>query len=235
MSNLHHPPHDHTKPNKARGRSVSGSVLSHPNFEEFAETIELSAGETLFKAGDRVDAVHQVVDGLLRVETTSNGRAGTLIFYFEPGATIGLSFLDWQPFTVIAVKPSRVIAFDRHKLSAELVADVYAAARIVSFATKPLADVITYMRLRRIPDVTVRIASYLLLQFDRRGDVAKGHESVALQGTRREWALLLGTSSDLIGAAMRTLVDLKIIERLSETRFALCDRKALEMLANPDH
>jgi hypothetical protein len=91
------------------------------------------------------------------------------------------------------------------------------------------------MRLRRIPDVTVRIASYLLLQFDRRGDVVKGHESVALQGTRREWALLLGTSSDLIGAAMRTLIDLKIIERLSETRFALCDRKALEMLANPDH
>jgi CRP-like cAMP-binding protein len=234
MHNFHHHS-QHSRSHKALDNSFGRSASPKPKCEEHVQTIIVRAGETLCRAGDPIHAVDQVVDGLLRAEMDYNGQEGLLLDYFEPGATIGLSFVDRQPFTVIAVKASTVVAYDRQKLSVELASDVYTASRIAAFASGHLADVISYMRLRHIPDVTVRIASYLLLQFDRARDTPEGRETVSLQGTRRELALLLGTSSDLISAAIRTLLKLKVIEQESETRFTLCDRKAFEMLANPDH
>lgn len=81
-----------------------------------ARSIKLSAGETLFHAGDPGNGFYAVLEGSIKVSVISNEGEEQLLAVFGPGSLVGeLALLDGRPrsATVTALKPSNLAFIER--------------------------------------------------------------------------------------------------------------------------
>jgi CRP-like cAMP-binding protein len=93
---------------------------------EICRPVEWDANTTIFKEGDRDDALYLVVDGHVSLETTVPSRGRVRLMTVSPGEAFGWSSVFYQkPKTSSArtVEPTRALALDAVRLRALCDAD----------------------------------------------------------------------------------------------------------------
>ena len=164
--------------------STAAASLKLSTLSGLGKVITLDPGEILFEAGGRTRHMYYVATGLLRAEHISSVGAADRIGYFERGTTINTIAMLIQPFTVIAVDISQLIAFTPTDLCQAVSANPYAAAHTVAFASSPLSEFLGYLHVAQLLDVASRLAACILLEFDRRVSVLDDLKIVDLRAAR---------------------------------------------------
>lgn len=215
------------RPHRARYSRLNFSVPDTPS-----RVIALRPGEVLFRAGDRSKHIYYLADGLLRAEHDTPHGVPERLGYFERGTTIGLTFVRIEPFTVVAVKTSRVIAYSPAHLSRAIAAHPHAAARVTAFATKRLSETIGFLHVCQLKEPGSRLAAYLLFEFDRRATKEGEVEIVELKGTAADWSELLDIAPEAIAKGFEILEQTNVLKAVDRSHMALLDRRRLERLAH---
>lgn len=197
-----------------------------------SRVIVLRPGELLFRAGDRSKHIYYLADGLLRAEHDTPEGIPERLGYFERGTTIGLMFIRIEAFTVVAVRPSRVIAYSPANLSRAIASHSHAAARVSAFATKRLSETLGFLHVCQLREPGARLAAYILFEFDRRATKEGEVEVVELKGTVSDWSELLSIAPEVIAKGFEVLEETKVLKTIDRSHMALLDRRRLEKLAH---
>lgn len=224
-----------SEPNRIPVRPRTRGGYSRLNFttsDTPSRIIVLRPGEVLFRAGDRSKHIYYLADGLLRAEHDTPEGIPERLGYFERGTTIGLTFIRIEAFTVVAVRPSRVIAYSPANLSRAIAAHSHAAARVSAFATKRLSETLGFLHVCQLREPGSRLAAYILFEFDRRATKEGEVEIVELKGTASDWSELLDIAPEVIAKGFEILEETKVLKTVDRSHMALLDRRRLERLAH---
>lgn len=187
------------------------------------------AGATIFTEGEACAGFHVVLDGLVRIyRVNAEGRLHTLSLlrpvstYNEVAAIDGAA----NPFNAVAVTNAEVMILG-HKCLMELLAS---ERKLLENYVQRLAH-LNREYIERLEDMTFRsIPSRLAKLFLYETTYADQISEAPTQLTQEEIAAILGTTREVVGRALRGLLNAGLLRKKGRQVY-IADREGLEMLA----
>lgn len=196
---------------------------------QLAHEHQYVAGETIFNEGQRCAGLHIITDGLVRIfRMNSEGRLHTLSLLRSPSSFNEVAAVDGSvnPYNAVAVTQARILVLSHQNLlhlmstqSAILLNTVKALARLNREYIERLED----MTFRTIP---ARIAKLFLHEASYADQIAE----TPSQLTQEEMAAILGTTREVVGRALRNLLNTGLLKKKGRSIY-IGDREGLHSLA----
>ncbi len=197
--------------------------------DEAAHHHAYQAGATIFTEGDKCAGFHVVVDGLVRIyRMNAEGRLHTLSLLRPVSPFNEVAAVDGEvnPFNAVAVTNAEIVVISRQRLL-ELMAT---HPRLLSNYVQALAR-LNREYIERLEDMTFRsIPSRLAKLFLYETTYADQISETPTQLTQEEIAAILGTTREVVGRALRGLLNAGLLEKRGRHVY-VADRVGLEMLA----
>lgn len=187
------------------------------------------AGATIFAEGDSCAGFHVVLEGLVRIyRVNPEGRLHTLSL-LRPIATFNeVAAIDGgaNPFNAVAVTSVELSVLSHTRLI-ELLSD---EPRLLSNYVQALAHM-NREYIERLEDMTFRsIPSRLAKLFLYEATYAEQIAETPTRLTQEEIAAILGTTREVVGRALRGLLNAGLLRRKGREVY-VADRRGLECLA----
>ncbi len=187
------------------------------------------AGAVIFSESEPCAGFHIVLDGMVRIyRVNGEGRLHTLSLLRAPSSFNEVAAVDGapNPFNAVAVTNGRVMVI-RHDALGDLLASEHQLMRNMIQALARLnRDYI-----ERLEDMTFRsIPSRLAKLFLYQTAYADQISELPSQLTQEEMASILGTTREVVGRALRGLLNAGLLRKKGRA-FIIMDRIGLEMLA----
>jgi len=183
-----------------------------------------AAGETLWTAGQRLQALAVVLDGQVRVVREGKGRQHVL--HSEgPGGTLGevpLFTNGPAPATALAVVATRCLLLTRETIDAAIVAEPAVAWLLLGRLAERVRTLVERVDRLALHDATTRLAALVL----EAGEKSDG-DVVTLGLTQAGLAAELGTVREVVVRALRTLRTAGLIEPAGRGRVRIRSREQL--------
>ena len=186
----------------------------------------LPRGAVLFVAGERAASVHAVVDGVLRVFSTSIDGDEVTHALLMAGALVGeLGVIEQRPHSasVAAVRRSQLVEIPAAVMRSAYDADPAIARRLVTLLAdrvRAQSDVLTDLASL---DLTARLAKFLLAESERQAAA-----DFALVLNQTELGQIVGGSRQSVNQALRSLESSGTISS-SARRVRILDAQRLRM------
>ncbi|MBL8119245.1 MAG: Crp/Fnr family transcriptional regulator [Anaerolineae bacterium] len=187
------------------------------------------AGATIFEEGDTCAGFYIVVDGLVRIYRTNvEGRLHTLSL-LRPLSTFNeVAAVDGgpNPFNAAAVTQVETLVINHDRLMQLLASE----PALLSNYVQALAH-LNREYIERLEDMTFRsIPSRLAKLFLHEAMYADQIEETPSKLTQEEIAAILGTTREVVGRALRGLLNAGLLEKRGRFVYVV-DRPGLERLA----
>jgi len=197
--------------------------------DEAAHSHLYQAGATIFNEGAACAGFHVVVDGLVRIYRISpEGRLHTLSLLRPTASFNEVAAVDGgpNPYNAVAVTSATIVKIG-HKLLMELLAT---ERELLQNYVQALAHV-NREYIERLEDMTFRtIPSRLAKVFLHEATYAEHISEAPTKLTQEEIASILGTTREVVGRAVRGLLNAGLLRKEGRKVF-IADRAGLEFLA----
>ncbi|MBZ0275051.1 MAG: Crp/Fnr family transcriptional regulator [Anaerolineae bacterium] len=195
------------------------------------------AGAAIFNEGESCAGLCIVVEGLVRIyRMNPEGRLHTLNLLRPPSTFNEVAAVDGgaNPFNVTAVTSAEVLVIGHDSLLNLMSSEPALMGRYVQALAHLNRDY-----LNRLEDMTFRsIPSRLAKLFLREATYAEQICEAPTQLTQEEIAWILGTTREVVGRALRGLLNAGLLKKRGRYVYVV-DREGLEWLAEtntmPDH
>ena len=197
--------------------------------EQAAHNHRYQAGAVIFSEGDSCAGFHIIAEGLVRIyRVNAEGRLHTLSLLRAPSTFNEVAAVDGSanPFNAVAVTNAQVLVIS-HTSMLNLMAS---ERRLLSNTVQALAH-LNREYLERLEDMTFRtIPSRLAKLFLHETTYADQICATPSQLTQEEMAAILGTTREVVGRALRGLMNAGLLRKAGRY-FTILDREGLEYLA----
>jgi CRP/FNR family transcriptional regulator len=187
------------------------------------------AGAVIFNEGDDCAGFQLVLDGMVRLYRVNGvGRLHTLSLLRAPSTFNEVAAVDGavNPFNAVAVTPTQVMVIAHDALRGLLARE----PRLMSNMIEALAR-LNREYIERLEDMTFRsIPSRLAKLFLHETTYADQIAELPSQLTQEEMASILGTTREVVGRALRGLLNAGLLRKQGRA-FLIVDRDGLEVLA----
>jgi CRP-like cAMP-binding protein len=200
-----------------------------PRIDEAARRHTYQAGATIFNEGEACAGFQVVVDGLVRIyRMNAEGRLHTLSL-LRPISTFNeVAAVDGgaNPFNAVAVTNAEVLVISHERLLKLMSSE----PSLLSNYVQALAH-LNREYIERLEDMTFRsIPSRLAKLFLHETTYADQISETPTQLTQEEMAAILGTTREVVGRALRGLLNAGLLEKRGRHVYVV-DRRGLEYLA----
>ncbi|MEM9954776.1 MAG: Crp/Fnr family transcriptional regulator [Chloroflexota bacterium] len=187
------------------------------------------AGATIFNEGDACAGFHVVIEGLVRIYRISpEGRLHTLSLLRPIASFNEVAAVDGRtnPYIAVAVTQATIVV-----ISHEQIMELLATERdVLQNYVQALAQV-NRDYIERLEDMTFRtIPSRLAKLFLHETTYADHISEAPTKLTQEEIASILGTTREVVGRALRGLLNAGLLRKEGRQVF-IADREGLEYLA----
>jgi CRP/FNR family transcriptional regulator len=197
--------------------------------EQAAHVHRYQAGAVIFNEGDACAGFHIVVDGLVRIyRVNAEGRLHTLSLLRTPSTFNEVAAVDGStnPFNAVAITHTQVRVISHTNLL-----NLMATERTLLNNTVQALARLNREYLERLEDMTFRtIPSRLAKLFLHETTYADQICATPSQLTQEEMAAILGTTREVVGRALRGLMNAGLLRKKGRYFYVL-DREGLEDLA----
>jgi CRP/FNR family transcriptional regulator len=197
--------------------------------QEAAHSHTYQAGAVIFNEGERCAGFHVVVDGLVRIyRMNAEGRLHTLSLLRPLAAFNEVAAVDGgpNPFNAVAVTNAEVVIISRERLLGLMASQ----PALLSNYVQALAH-LNREYIERLEDMTFRsIPSRLAKLFLHETTYADQIAETPTHLTQEEIAAILGTTREVVGRALRGLLNAGLLEKRGRHVYVV-DRHGLELLA----
>lgn len=187
------------------------------------------AGALIFAEGEACAGFHLVLDGLVRIyRINGEGRLHTLSLLRPPSTFNECAAVDGaaNPFNAVAVTNAEVMVITHERLQ-----DLMATDRQLMYNTVQMLAHLNREYIERLEDMTFRsIPSRLAKLFLHETTYADQIADTPSQLTQEEMASILGTTREVVGRALRNLLNAGLLRKRGRN-FYIVDRVGLEVLA----
>jgi CRP/FNR family transcriptional regulator len=186
-------------------------------------------GSTIFTEGDACAGFHVVVDGLVRIyRVNAEGRLHTLSLLRPPATFNEVAAVDGRanPFNAVAVTQAEVLVIPHERLLKLLSISpvlLQNAMQALAHLNREYIERLEDMTFRSIPS---RLAKLFLHETTYHDQIAE----TPTQLTQEEIASILGTTREVVGRALRELLNAGLLEKRGRAVYVV-DRAGLEHLA----
>lgn len=190
---------------------------------------KLRAGEQLIWEGDEAVLVANVVDGLLKLSSsTSDGREQILGIAY-PSDFLGRPFGGSTPYGVEALTDAKVCVFERKDFDRFAKAHPSLEHKLLERTLTELDRTRKWMLLLGRMNAEQKLASFLLQASDRASEVGD-HEgpSFDLQLSRQQIADILGLTIETVSRQMTKMKSHGLIDLPSRRTVTILNRQALK-------
>lgn len=188
-----------------------------------------NAGCEIFREGDSCAGFHIIVSGLVRLYRVNvEGRLHTLSLLRSPSTFNEVAAVDGaaNPFNAVAVTAAQVSVISHERWLALMSAQ----PALLSNAVQALAH-LNREYLERLEDMTFRtIPSRLAKLFLNEATYAEQIAELPSQLTQEETASILGTTREVVGRALRALLNAGLLRKRGRAVY-IADREGLQYLA----
>lgn len=201
--------------------------------DEAARRHSYQAGATIFNEGEACAGFQVVVDGLVRIyRMNAGGRLHTLSL-LRPISTFNeVAAVDGgeNPFNAVAVTNAEVLVISHERLLKLMSTEL----ALLSNTVQALAH-LNREYIERLEDMTFRsIPSRLAKLFLHETTYADQISETPSQLTQEEMASILGTTREVVGRALRGLLNAGLLEKRGRHVYVV-DRRGLERLAETNN
>jgi len=197
--------------------------------DEAARRHSYQAGATIFNEGEACAGFQVVVDGLVRIyRMNAGGRLHTLSLLRPISAFNEVAAVDGgtNPFNAVAVTNAEVLVISHERLLTLMSTE----PALLSNTVQALAH-LNREYIERLEDMTFRsIPSRLAKLFLHETTYADQISETPSQLTQEEMASILGTTREVVGRALRGLLNAGLLEKRGRHVYVV-DRRGLERLA----
>jgi CRP/FNR family transcriptional regulator len=187
------------------------------------------AGAVIFNEDEDCAGFHIVVDGLVRIyRVNAEGRLHTLSLLRPPSTFNEVAAVDGahNPFNAVAVTNAEVLVISHNSLMNLLASE----RTLLSNTVQALAH-LNREYIERLEDMTFRtIPSRLAKLFLHETTYADQISEMPSQLTQEEMASILGTTREVVGRALRSLMNAGLLRKKGRYVYVV-DRAGLEYLA----
>ena len=188
----------------------------------------LSAGEQLIWEGDEAVLVANVVEGLLKLSSsTSDGREQILGIAF-PSDFLGRPFGGSTPYGVEALTEAQVCVFERKDFDRFAKEHPRLEHKLLERTLAELDRTRKWMLLLGRMNAEQKLASFLLQAADRASEAGGDGRSFDLQLSRQQIADILGLTIETVSRQMTKMKSQGLIDLPSRRAVTILDREALE-------
>lgn len=188
------------------------------------------AGADIFNEDEDCAGFHIVVDGLVRIyRVNAEGRLHTLSLLRPPSTFNEVAAVDGRhnPFNAVAVTSAEIFVISHQSLMNLLATE----RTLLSNTVQALAH-LNREYIERLEDMTFRtIPSRLAKLFLHETTYADQISEMPSQLTQEEMASILGTTREVVGRALRGLMNAGLLRKKGRYVYVV-DRAGLEYLAN---
>ena len=194
---------------------------------------DFQAGATIFNEDEACAGFHVVLEGLVRIfRVNPEGRLHTLSLLRPVAAFNVVAAMDGgpNPFNAVAVTSAQIMVL-AHECLIELIAN---ERPLLENYVQQLAH-LNREYIERLEDMTFRtIPSRLAKLFLHETTYADQISEAPTRLTQEEIAAILGTTREVIGRALRGLLNAGLLRKEGRKVF-IADREGLEILADTNH
>lgn len=204
-------------------------ALSLTRVEATAHYHCFQAGAVIFNEDEDCAGFHIVVDGLVRIyRVNAEGRLHTLSLLRAPSTFNEVAAVDGghNPFNAVAVTSAEVMVISHQSLI-----NLMATERTLLSNTVQALAHLNREYIERLEDMTFRtIPSRLAKLFLHEATYADQISEMPSQLTQEEMASILGTTREVVGRALRGLMNAGLLRKKGRYVY-IVDRAGLEHLA----
>ncbi len=173
-------------------------------------TRALAVREELFHKGDEGDQVYAVIEGTLKVVTTSETGDDVVFNLMTAGDVIGEIAALCQAersATVVALTPCELLAIDRRDLFAFLRAHPDAALELMQVLARRLRSLSELVEDTLFLNLPVRLAKKLVAYAGSHGRPVPDGTRIEIRLSQEEWGDLVGATRESINKQLRAWTD----------------------------
>jgi CRP-like cAMP-binding protein len=196
-------------------------------------TKALAAREELFHKGDPGNQVYGVVEGTLKVVTTSESGDDVVFNVMSAGDVFGEVAVFCQSertATVVALRGCELLVIDRRDLLAFLRSHPDAALALMAVLAQRVRSLSELVEDTLFLNLPVRLAKKLVAYAESHGQRTPEGVRIDLKLSQEEWGDLVGATRESINKQMRAWSDQRLI-RIDHGYVVLLRMEALEALA----
>lgn len=205
------------------------STNTFTQLQAHAHCRQFQAGATIFAEGDGCAGFYIILDGLVRIfRMNGEGRLHTLSLLRPPATFNEVASVDGHcnPFNAVAVTQTTVWVISHTNLISLLASDRTLLANYVQQLAHQNRDYI-----ERLEDMTFRsIPARLAKLFLHETTYAEHIAETPTKLTQEEIAAILGTTREVVGRALRGLMNAGLLRKQGRKIF-IADREGLQQLA----
>ena len=219
---------------EVRARAVCG-VLDCEALAEFKRlglTMNLRAGQTLFREGDPATRVFTLTHGSLKLYKLLPDGRRHVVGFMNPGDFLGISIDDEHAFSAELIEHARLCCFTRARFEAFLSDHPLLEHELYRMAAHELSAAQQQLVLLGRKTATERLASFLLLLADRADRLAGDKSSfVNLPMSRADIADYLGLTKETVSRIFSAFRADRLIRLRALNVVEILDRPALAKIA----
>ncbi|MHA6324263.1 helix-turn-helix domain-containing protein [Roseivivax sp. CAU 1753] len=216
--------------------TISNHATASDGFNDLPERIrtlpetKLAAGTTLFREGDRVARIYQVVTGVVSLtRILENGRRQIIAFGF-PGDIVGFAcdgryHTDCEALSLVRLQPYLASQID------ETTGDPNLRARFLDAALREIAAMQDHFMMLGRKSATEKVAAFLTVLASRAGVTVDDHQQVDLPMSRADIADFLGLTTETVSRVLSQLRRSRLIKLDGIHRVVLLRPEALACVA----
>lgn len=137
-----------------------------------AQTLTLAGGEPLFREGETAEAAYVVLDGLIKLSTSTAEGNEAVIGLFEAGESLAEALAltgETFPVDAVALRPSKVLLIPHGAIREVLLKDRAAMVAVLASTFRHLHHLLGQIRALKTRQGTERLAVYVMEQAERSG------------------------------------------------------------------
>jgi CRP/FNR family cyclic AMP-dependent transcriptional regulator len=184
-----------------------------------ARVSSLSAGQTLFLAGDTGDGCYRIEDGLLKISVNAAEGGERILAILGPGSMVGeLSIIDGAPrsASVTALRESKLSFVSRATFDAFSQANPDLYRHVMELLARRLRDTNEALAATSFLSLKGRVARSLLSLAEAFGhDVGGGRILVRQKVTQSDLAAMAGIARENVSRILKDWTDHSLVSRLA--------------------
>lgn len=138
-----------------------------------AQLLMLTTGDMLFREGEVAQAAFVVLDGMIKLSTSTAEGNEAVIGLFEAGESLAEALAltgETFPVDAVALRPSRVLRIPHRAIREILLEDREAMIGVLASTFRHLHHLLGQIRALKTRQGTERLAVYIMDQAERSGD-----------------------------------------------------------------
>ncbi len=171
----------------------------------------LAGGTTLFEAGDTARCLYEVVEGVLKLSSTTPDGASLILDFLVPGDVVGMEMSSIHPHTAQAIGPTIVRPIPRSQMLLAMLEDDEAADMFRKLARRRDLASKRHRSWLGLRHDSQRMAGFLACIAERLWADGRNSGTIALPMPRRDIARYLAMPPETFCRSLRRLADRRLI------------------------